>query len=246
MLVVIPARAGSKRIPNKALRRLGKHPLLAYAIASALDVGLDAKVIVASEDAAILDCASYYGADTWQRPLYTATDDAPDITWLSLFVEAHVGLLEAFVLRRLTSPFITASTIGRAWLDFSSVPEATAMRAMRPTTEHPNKQWVRRGRWILPLITPESWNKDMGVEAWSTPTQLLRRMYVQTAGLEILRAPIVRGGSLTGERVMPFFLVDEQALDINNANDWWMAEQLIEAKVAELPHIEQTPWVNHD
>jgi len=243
MLVVIPARAGSKRIPNKTLRRLGKHPLLAYTIASALDTG--AHVLVAAEDDTILDCARHYGADVWRRPAYTATDDAPDITWLSLFLR-HPQCDQAFVLRRLTSPFLTASTITRAWLDFQDVPNATALRAMRPAQEHPNKQWRRKGAWMVPIIPASRWAEEQGIEPWSSPTQSLARVYVQTAGLEILKAETIRAGSLTGDRLMPLFLHDEQALDINNANDWWMAEQLIEAKIAELPHVEQAPWVTHD
>ena len=116
MLIVIPARAGSQRIPNKALRRLGQHPLLAYTIASAQAAG---RAVVASEDDTILACARHYGAETWLRPLHTATDDAPDLTWLTLFVDSgRVGPAETFVLRRLTSPFITADTITRAFNDF--------------------------------------------------------------------------------------------------------------------------------
>jgi CMP-N-acetylneuraminic acid synthetase len=246
MLVVIPARAGSKRIPGKSLRRLGGHPLLAYTIASAQELRDASRVIVASEDDQILACAQHYGADIWRRPTYTATDDAADITWLVPFVLTHVGPLEAFVLRRLTSPFVTSATIVRAWIDFQNVPEATALRAMRPCTEHPNKQWFRQGRWVIPLVNPEKWNDQTGVEAWSTPTQELRRVYVQTAGLEILKAETIRAGSLTGDRVMPWFFTDEQALDINNANDWWTAERLIDAGAAELPNVTQDPWVAHD
>lgn len=252
MLVVIPARAGSKRVPKKALRLLGKHPLLAYTIQSALDLysgpcdPMVDRIIVASEDDEILDCARYYGADTWRRPLATASDDAPDITWLRPFVEQYCGVLQAFMLRRLTSPFITTSVMLRAWDDFLAVPDATALRAMRPAAEHPLKMWARRGVWMTPIVDVPEGVGIAGVEAWSTPTQLLPRVYAQTAGLEILRAETIRGGSLTGERLLPFILDDEQGFDINTPHDWWIAEQLIAADAAALPRIETTPWVTHD
>jgi len=245
MLVVIPARAGSKRVSNKALRRLGAHPLIAYTIASARSL-YNARVIVASENDAILECARHYGADVWLRPTYTATDDAPDLTWLSLFVDEMVGLLETFALRRLTSPFLTASTIGRAWGDFLQVPEATGMRAMRPAQEHPNKQWRRKGTWMVPIIPASRWAEEQGVESWSSPTQNLARVYVQTAGLEILKAETIRAGSLTGDKLLPLFLDDEQGFDLNTVHDWWVAEQLILADAAVLPKVEQDPWVPHD
>ena len=41
---LIPARAGSKRVPNKNVLRLHGHPLLAYTISAALDSGVFEKV----------------------------------------------------------------------------------------------------------------------------------------------------------------------------------------------------------
>ena len=43
-VALIPARQGSKRVPGKNVRVLNGHPMLAYAIASALDSGVFAKV----------------------------------------------------------------------------------------------------------------------------------------------------------------------------------------------------------
>jgi len=42
----IPARAGSKRVPGKNIRRLAAHPLMAYTIGAALASGVFNDVIV--------------------------------------------------------------------------------------------------------------------------------------------------------------------------------------------------------
>ncbi len=49
IVALIPARAGSKRVPDKNIRVLGKHPLLAYTIAAALESGIFEAVIVSTD-----------------------------------------------------------------------------------------------------------------------------------------------------------------------------------------------------
>ena len=48
ILAVIPARAGSKGIPNKNIRIIGGHPLIYYAIRNALDSELVSDVIIST------------------------------------------------------------------------------------------------------------------------------------------------------------------------------------------------------
>jgi CMP-N-acetylneuraminic acid synthetase len=222
MVILIPARAGSKRVPNKALKLLGGKPLIAWTIQSCVEAFLgDHDVTVCSEDQGILECAATWGARQWTRPMYTASDDAPDLTWLSLALN-YWHSEDVFMVRRPTSPFVTQETMRRAARDFMAS-TATAMRAMRPVTEHPMKMWNRDGLWMAPLYDEEG---RYGVEAWSHPTQLLPRVYVQTAGLEIIRRSTLEAGSLTGDRLLPLFLEGPEALDINTPEDWAEAERI--------------------
>jgi N-acylneuraminate cytidylyltransferase len=222
MVILIPARAGSKRVPNKALKLLGGKPLIQWTIESALEAIPDVAVSVCSEDAEILLAGERCGAQSWSRPLATASDDAPDLTWLSLALDYWPDEQE-FMIRRPTSPFVAEYTIRRAWLDFGAVPAATAMRAMRPVTEHPMKTWHRRGLWMAPNC-PATYPHI--IEAHSCPTQVLPRCYVQTAGLEIIRRSTLEAGSLTGDRLLPLFLDGPEALDINTPEDWARAEEI--------------------
>ena len=54
ILAVIPARAGSKGIPNKNIRLLGKHPLVYYSIHNALTSLYITDVIVTTDSAFVL------------------------------------------------------------------------------------------------------------------------------------------------------------------------------------------------
>jgi CMP-N,N'-diacetyllegionaminic acid synthase len=61
VVALIPARAGSKRVTGKNIRPLAGHPLIAYTIASALQSGVFADVVVStdsSEYARIMQAAS--------------------------------------------------------------------------------------------------------------------------------------------------------------------------------------------
>jgi hypothetical protein len=59
------------------------------------------------------------------------------------------------------------------------------------------------------------------------PTQQLSTVYVQTAGLELIRRSTLEAGSLTGNRVLPLFLEGAEALDLNTEDDWREAERLV-------------------
>ena len=57
ILAIIPARAGSKGIPDKNIKLLGGKPLMAYTTEVALQCKHLSKVIVSSEDAKIISIA---------------------------------------------------------------------------------------------------------------------------------------------------------------------------------------------
>jgi len=69
MMCAIPARAGSKRLPRKNLRKLAGKPLIAYSIEAARASGLFDQVYVCTEDSEIADVAVRYGASVpWLIP----------------------------------------------------------------------------------------------------------------------------------------------------------------------------------
>jgi CMP-N-acetylneuraminic acid synthetase len=76
LLAIIPARAGSKRIPGKNTREFFGHPLLAYSIAAALNSRLFARVMVSTDSQEIGEIARWYGAEFLQRPAMLASDTA--------------------------------------------------------------------------------------------------------------------------------------------------------------------------
>ena len=128
IVALIPARSGSKRVPDKNIRLLAGHPLIAYSIAAALQSRVFKTVMVSTDSERYADIARYYGAEVpFLRPAAIAGDISPDIEWVLHTLNQLRDLgqqTDCFSILRPTSPFRLPETIRRAWQEFESSPEA--------------------------------------------------------------------------------------------------------------------------
>lgn len=243
VVALIPARVGSKRVPRKNVRRLGRHPVIAYTVAAALESGVFDDVIVSTDSAEIADVARHYGADVpFLRPAELAGDRSPDIDW----VEYTLGELaredrtyDCFSLLRPTSPFRTPDTVRRAWATFQAESGIDSLRAVERCRQHPGKMWLLRGDRMLPLLpfgpTEQPWH--------SSQYQSLPEVYVQNASLEIAWTRIVlERRTIAGEVLVPFLTEGDEGFDINDPDDWFIAERRVEQGDAVLPSIDAPPY----
>ena len=63
---IIPARAGSKRIPNKNLYSINGKPLIAYSIEAAIQSNVFTSVLVSTDSEEIAEVSKKYGASVPQ------------------------------------------------------------------------------------------------------------------------------------------------------------------------------------
>ena len=92
-LAVIPARGGSKRIPQKNIRPLGGKPLLAYTIEAAISSKLFEQVIVSTDSADIAEIAERCGA---RVPFMREANLADDVTPVSEVTADVLDKLDSF------------------------------------------------------------------------------------------------------------------------------------------------------
>ena len=231
---LIPARAGSKRIPGKNVRVLGGHPLLAYTIAAAHASGEFAHVVVSTDAPEVAEIARSYGAEVpFLRPPEMAGDLSPDIEWVRHALE-RLPDLEVFALLRPTSPFRTAATVRRAAARFRALRGIDSLRAVEPCRQHPGKMWVVDGDRMRPLLADgprqPPWH--------SMPYQALPRVFVQNASLEISWARTVREtGTIAGETIAPFLTEGHEGFDLNSPEDWIVAQHLVSTGAVTLEPI---------
>jgi len=75
VLVVIPARGGSVRVPKKNIKMLNGKPLIAYAIEAAKNSKTVDRIIVSTDDDDIKDIAIKFGAEVpFTRPVNLSAD----------------------------------------------------------------------------------------------------------------------------------------------------------------------------
>ena len=239
----IPARAGSKRVPDKNIKVLNGHPILAYSVRSAIDSGIFDSVICATDSELYADIARYYGAEVpFLRSAYISGDKSPDIEWVLWMLNALQSIdrsYEVFSILRPTSPFRLAQTIQRAWKIFINDSGADSLRAVNKCKQHPGKMWVVRGKRMLPLLPYAN-----GATPWhSSQYAALPEIYAQDASLEIAWSRIVlEQNSIAGESIIPFLSHGFEGFDINELEDWWMAERLVARQTAILPSISLPPY----
>ena len=112
ILAVIPARAGSKGIPNKNIRIVGGHPLIYYSIKNALESSLITDVIVSTDSSEVKIIAKQMGAVCKWRDSGLCGDA---ITLDSVIYDAIPdGDWDYVVTMQPTSPTLTVSTLDAA------------------------------------------------------------------------------------------------------------------------------------
>ena len=243
IVALIPARAGSKRVPNKNIRTLAGHPLVAYTISAALQSNIFSAVLVSTDSEQYADLAKYYGAEVpCLRPPEFAGDLSPDIEWLEFTLERlrqDGREYDSFSILRPTSPFRLPETIQRAWRAFKNEKGVDSLRAVEKCKQHPGKMWVVRGNRMVPLLplTPSE-------QPWhSSQYQSLPEVYAQNASLEIAWSRVVfESRTIAGQVLMPFFTQHYEGFDVNSAYDWNLAEHLVASGQARLPSVPQRPW----
>jgi CMP-N,N'-diacetyllegionaminic acid synthase len=241
-VALIPARAGSQRVPGKNIRPLAGHPLIAYAIAGARESRLFDDVIVSTDSEEIAAIARHYGADVpGLRPADMATATAPDIDWVRYTLErlAEDGRAhDLFSILRPTSPFRRGTAIRQAWDQLLAVDDADSIRAVELCKQHPGKMWTLDGTLMRPLLP-----QGDGVPFHSTQYAALPQVYVQNSSLEIawVRVATREDGDIAGERVVAFLSDPATGFTIDYPEDWDAAERMMAAAEATLPEVEQEP-----
>lgn len=217
--------------------------MLAYSIRAAIDSGVFDDVVCATDNELYADIARYYGAEVpFLRAAEISGDTSPDIEWVVWMLNqlrATGREYEIFSILRPTSPFRLPATIRRAWKLFIEDTQADSLRAIEKCKQHPGKMWVVRGNRMLPLLPFAN-----GSTPWhSCQYASLPEVYAQDASLEIAWTRVaLEQNSIAGEAIIPFVSQGYDGFDINEPEDWWMAERLLSTGAATLPAITQPPF----
>jgi CMP-N,N'-diacetyllegionaminic acid synthase len=242
----VPARSGSERVRHKNVRPLAGHPLLAYAIETALQSGCFERVVVSTDSEDIAAVARWYGAEIpFLRPAEYATSTSPDIEWLTYTLEHLEGKYELCAIVRATNPFRGPDAVRRGCEQLLETPEADSLRAVQPVKQHPGKMWLlaEDARTMRPLLDQS--HLEVAWHAGQYPA--LPQVYVQNSALEIARVPAVLAtGTREGLVVAPFVTEGYEGFNVDDEEDWERAERLVAGGLGRLPDVRQAPYVSNE
>jgi CMP-N,N'-diacetyllegionaminic acid synthase len=238
----VPARSGSERVPGKNVRPLAGHPLLAYAIETALQSGVFERVVVSTDSEQIADVARWYGADVpFLRPPELATSVSPDAEWLLYTLEHLQESYELLALVRATNPFRGPDAVRRGLEQLVATPEADSLRAVELVKQHPGKMWLldEDGRTMRPLLDQS--HLEVAWHAGQYPA--LPPVYSQNSALEIARtAAVLATRTREGRVVAPFLTEGYEGFNVDDEEDWERAERLLLQGAVSLPPVGRPPY----
>ena len=218
VLAVIPARGGSVSVPRKNIKPLGGRPLLAYTIEQAQGVSELDLTVVSTDDREIAAVAETHGVRVVDRPAALASNDAPTEWALQHALDALAAeqAFDLVVVLEPTSPFRTAATI-RTCLERIAGSDAPALLTVCPTYQSLGR--VENGRFHR--LDPAAPRRR----------QERQPLYFECSSVYICRTEhLRRTGSLVAEEWLAVPVPIDEVLDINNAEDFVIAEALMASR----------------
>lgn len=163
ILAIIPARADSKRLPNKNKLPLGGKPLIVWTIEAAAGIPEICDVLVSTDDLEIADISKNVGAFVpWERPIELATDDSTsiDVALHALdWYEKEKGQVNGILLLQPTSPLRTSKSIKRAIAMFITEKCKKSIVSIGIANSHPAWCFMISGNLMIPFQGWDTINK---------------------------------------------------------------------------------------
>ena len=184
ILAVIPARAGSKGIPNKNIRIIGGHPLVYYTIFNALQSQKITDVIVTTDSQEVGIIASQMGASLKWRDAVLCADH---VTLDSVIFDAipKESEWDYIVTMQPTSPTLKVETLDSA-IEYAI---ANDLDTLISAINAPHLSWGSKGGKKVPNYV-ERLNR-----------QYLPPNYIETGAFVISKAKVVTEATRIGNQV---------------------------------------------
>jgi CMP-N,N'-diacetyllegionaminic acid synthase len=230
-LALIPARGGSKGLPNKNILPLAGHPLIAYSIAAGKCTSRIDRVVVTTDSEDIAQISKAYGADVpFLRPPELAGDYTTDLETFQhalKWLEEEEGYVPDLVLQlRPTSPIRFAREIETCIDLLERHADAQSVRTVTPSPITPYKMWFMDGPEspLRPLLTVDGMD-----EPFNMPRQKLPPTFWQTGTYDLIRRSVIMDqDSMTGKTILPICIENHLAIDIDDIHSFRKAEDLLE------------------
>ncbi|WP_309640364.1 acylneuraminate cytidylyltransferase family protein [Flavobacterium sp.] len=217
-IAIIPARRGSKRLPNKNTMSLGGLPLIAHSILEAKKhpAILD-DIYVSTDDAQIKAVALSFGVKVIDRPAHLSGDAEPTVTALKHVLESIDFEVDSVFLLQPTNPLRPENLLADA---FDLFQENQSESLMTVTRNH-----QKFGKLIDNQFVP--FNYEIGQRS-----QDLEPLYFENGLLYIIKASLIMQEKIIGNKNFPMIVNHPFAhVDIDTQEDFDYAAYLLNHKL---------------
>ena len=216
-IAIIPARGGSKRLPNKNNLLFGGIPLIAHSILFAQNNNnIIDEIYVSTNDEAIKKIAMQYGAHVIDRPEHLSGDLEPTVTALQHALTIIPYAVDSVVLLQPTNPLRPENLLKEA---FESYQMSDSDSLFTVTRNHQKLGKITNNCF-------EPYNYVIGQRS-----QDLEPLYFENGLLYISKAKLITEGKIISENSMPYEVNHIFAsIDIDTQDDFDYANFLINTK----------------
>ncbi|MEP1032787.1 acylneuraminate cytidylyltransferase family protein [Ekhidna sp.] len=220
-LFVIPARAGSKGVPNKNKRLLSGKPLIAYTIEEALKVISNEHICVSTDDEEVITFANKMGLEVpFVRPEALAQDDSTsrDVLLHAIDFYASMGkFYERVVMLQPTSPLRKSEDILGALALFND--EVDCVLSVVETKSNPYYVLFEEGE--------EGYLKK-SKKGFFQRRQDCPAVYELNGAVYVIRVDALKQKEITlMDRIVKFEMSELRSIDIDTELDFKIAEFLL-------------------
>ncbi len=222
VLIAIPARGGSKRLPRKNLRLLHGKPMIAYSIEAAIEANISTEVWVCTEDQEIADVSRTFGAKIFQIPLEMAEDDISS-TIPCLALQAHLEQSEGKHFEYLfnlqpTSPLRTMNDIISS---YKTILESEKSFLVSATSIDPHYF-----HWALQK-TEDDWQMYFRSK-YMKERIYLENVYRPNGAIKLAKSEqLKKQGNYFGKDLAVYLMPEERSIHVGTEFDFKCAEAMI-------------------
>lgn len=233
VLTIIPARGGSKGVPQKNIKELAGKPLIAWLIEAVQGAGNAGRIIVSTDDPEIAEVAKSLGVEApFLRPAEISQDLSTDLEFvhhaLDFFEKEENWVPDVVARFSPVTPLVPSSVIRDSINLLLSNPDIHSVRPISRLSHHPYKAWKIDGEFMVPAFSKEVTGFD---EPYNLPRQLFPEMYAHLGAAGVAWTDTFRKLNSTSGTVMKYVLMkDEDAFDINHPVDFELAETLMQKR----------------
>lgn len=225
ILALIPARSGSKGIPNKNIKFLNGKPLIAYTIEKAIKSEAFNRVIVSTDSIEIANIAVSYGADVpFLRPHILADDKSPTLGVVTHAIETLLDMGEnydAVCLLQPTSPLRSIEDISQSIAKFKETHADSLISVISVPHEY-NPHWVFEDLDSNGLLSISTGEKEIIARRQDLPNCYIRNGAIYITSIRTL----LKERSLYGNMISYYEMNSTNHVNLDTMEDWYKAERI--------------------